>query len=104
MQSLSDRTLDQMCTVTRPGLAAMASATAVELMASVLQHPDGAHAPSEVDRSGKSVLGAAPHQIRGFLADFNTMKITGQAYSNCTACSEKVSRRYHLTFAAESTC
>lgn len=41
MQSLSDRTLDQMCTVTRPGLAAIAGATAVELMASVLQHPLG---------------------------------------------------------------
>jgi hypothetical protein len=30
-----------MCTVTRPGLAAIASATAVELMVSVLQHPLG---------------------------------------------------------------
>lgn len=40
-QSLSDRTLDQMCTVTRPGLAALASATAVELMATVTQHPKG---------------------------------------------------------------
>ena len=30
-----------MCTVTRPGIAAIASATAVELMVSVLQHPLG---------------------------------------------------------------
>ena len=41
LQSLSDRTLDQMCTVTRPGLAAIASATAVEVTTSVLQHTLG---------------------------------------------------------------
>ncbi|KAL7007154.1 Autophagy protein 7 [Cystobasidiomycetes sp. EMM_F5] len=94
-KSLSDRTLDQMCTVTRPGLAAIASATAVELMTSTLQHPLGPLAPAENDRnSAKSVLGAVPHTIRGFLSDFNTLKITGQAYSNCTACSDKMVNAY----------
>ena len=33
--------LDQMCTVTHPGLAAIAAASAMELLVSLLQHPVG---------------------------------------------------------------
>ncbi|KAH8915769.1 ubiquitin-like conjugating enzyme [Atractiella rhizophila] len=99
--SLSDRTLDQMCTVTRPGLAAIASATAVELMVSTLQHADGPYAQSEIVYPGEekksmteSVLGEVPHQIRGYLAQFNNLKITGRAYDRCTACSDYVLKAY----------
>ncbi|GAA5915712.1 hypothetical protein JCM8208_006425 [Rhodotorula glutinis] len=101
--SLSDRTLDQMCTVTRPGIAAIASATAVELMVSVLQHPLGPHAPSDVALSSNdapppqepaSPLGIVPHQIRGYLARFDNLKITGQAYDRCTGCSDTILDAY----------
>ncbi|KAG5340089.1 hypothetical protein C0989_002791 [Termitomyces sp. Mn162] len=101
--SLTDRTLDQMCTVTRPGLAPIAASTAVELLASLLQHPEGHHAPapqanqnsaSHSEEDGGSVLGVVPHQLRGFLAQFRNVPIVGAAYDRCTGCSEIVLREY----------
>ncbi|PPQ82174.1 hypothetical protein CVT26_008804 [Gymnopilus dilepis] len=103
--SLTDRTLDQMCTVTRPGLAPIAAATAVELLASLLQHPEGLFAPapppttnqtstSESQDGLNSVLGTVPHQLRGFLNQFRTMPLVGAAYDKCTGCSETVLKAY----------
>ncbi|KAL5639969.1 hypothetical protein ACGC1H_006511 [Rhizoctonia solani] len=94
--SLSDRTLDQMCTVTRPGLAAIASSTAVEILVSLLQHPKGlnAAAPKPGDESSESILGLVPHQLRGFLAQFSNKLITGAAYDKCTGCSETILKEY----------
>ncbi|KAJ3558201.1 hypothetical protein NM688_g1067 [Phlebia brevispora] len=101
--SLTDRTLDQMCTVTRPGLAPTAAATAVELLMSLLQHPDGVNAPAPAPQVGKDapdphasggVLGLVPHQLRGFLTEFRNMLITGAAYSRCTGCGDKVLDAY----------
>ncbi|KAI8994652.1 ubiquitin-like conjugating enzyme [Pilobolus umbonatus] len=94
--SLKNRTLDQQCTVTRPGLAAIASALSVELMVSIIQHPEGIHAQADTATTTQpsSILGLLPHQIRGFLGQFSNMLITGQVYDKCTACSEKIINEY----------
>ncbi|EKM57005.1 uncharacterized protein PHACADRAFT_254465 [Phanerochaete carnosa HHB-10118-sp] len=101
--SLTDRTLDQMCTVTRPGLASTASSTAVELLAALLQHPDGVNAPAPVPTKGGelpdphasgSVLGLVPHQLRGYLAEFRTIPLRGAAFSRCTGCGDAVLEAY----------
>ncbi|KAI0236198.1 Autophagy protein 7 [Massospora cicadina] len=92
--SLSDRTLDEQCTVTRPGLAALAGALAVELMASVLQHSlKGAAVPSS-STSENRLAQTVPHQIRGFLANFQLLSLVGKPYPRCTACSDKVIANY----------
>ncbi|MCO5585493.1 hypothetical protein L7F22_039426 [Adiantum nelumboides] len=107
--SLTDRTLDQMCTVTRPGLASIASATTVEMMVSILQHPLGIRAPAYIAQNASgsrgtatdsnsslsdSILGHLPHQIRGSLFNFQNLLIHGPAYDRCTACSETVIDTY----------
>jgi ubiquitin-like modifier-activating enzyme ATG7 len=94
---MKDQTLDQQCTVTRPGIAAIASALLVELLVSVLQHPDGPAAPASLSSSedrGDHPLGLIPHQIRGFLSTFTNMNIAGRAYDCCSACSPKVLDAY----------
>ncbi|PQE28323.1 ubiquitin-like modifier-activating enzyme atg-7 protein [Rutstroemia sp. NJR-2017a WRK4] len=105
--SVKDQTLDQQCTVTRPGVAPEASAKLVELLTSIVQHPLRAAAPapklSPNQQSGSlqferdppnHALGLVPHQIRGFLAEFKTMLISGPSYDCCSACSPKIVNAY----------
>ena len=103
--STRDRTLDQQCTVTRPGLAPMASAAAVELAVALLHHPDRHGAPAEPAPPGAAhlvphpdrathPLGALPHQIRGFLTSHSTVLPVSPAYDRCTACGPKVVEAY----------
>ncbi|KAK6459949.1 ubiquitin-like modifier-activating enzyme ATG7 [Scheffersomyces coipomensis] len=88
--STTDRTLDQMCTVTRPGGALMASSLAVELLVSILQHPD--HQLAANDSSSK--FGSIPHQIRGYLNNFQQNKFFVPNYKHCSACSDYVVEAY----------
>ncbi|KAJ4975702.1 hypothetical protein NE237_000808 [Protea cynaroides] len=92
IDSTSNRTLDQQCTVTRPGVAPIASALAVELLVGILHHPDGILAPGEFANSsgsgtsGEQPLGILPHQIRGSLSQYSQMELVGHASNSCTAC------------------
>jgi len=96
--SMLRRTLDQQCTVSRPGLAMVASALAVELMVTLLHHPRRGAADADLvgddeAASGeevKSPLGGVPHQIRGSLPLFRTTCMRGSAFDRCTACSRRV--------------
>ncbi|XP_063796829.1 ubiquitin-like modifier-activating enzyme ATG7 isoform X2 [Pseudophryne corroboree] len=96
--STRDRTLDQQCTVSRPGLSMIAGALAVELMVSVIQHPEGGYAvaSSSDDRMNEppTSLGLVPHQIRGFLSRFDNVLPVSLAFDKCTACSPKVIDQY----------
>ncbi|KAG2455180.1 hypothetical protein HYH02_000996 [Chlamydomonas schloesseri] len=95
--STRDRSLDQQCTVARPGLAPVAGALATELLAAVVQQREGVCAPppSVQQREGTAPpLGSAPHMIRGQLASFSQVVMEGWAFGQCTACSAAVVDAY----------
>lgn len=100
--SLRDRTLDQMCTVTRPGLAPIASSIAVELSISLLHSENKHHHPAYIipsvseslDPNTTSLLGAVPHQIRGYLSHFQNQSHIGLPFEKCTACSPTIIKEF----------
>lgn len=109
--SMSNRTLDQQCTVTRPGLAPMSGAMAVEMLVNLCHHPQMAlAAPSTGDeeRDGTGVqspLGSVPHQVRGFLHNWSNTLLSAQPFNGCTACSDIVRKEYRtrgFDFVAEA--
>lgn len=78
-------------------MAAIASALLVEILVSLLQHPLGSLAPAPLtptEERGDHPLGIVPHQIRGFLSNFQNMVIKGSSYDSCSACSDKILRAY----------
>ncbi|KAF2478259.1 autophagy-related protein 7 [Lindgomyces ingoldianus] len=106
--SLKDATLDQQCTVTRPGVAPLASSLLVELLVSILQHPYKALAPTDPSKHPVATspshpslpapfvhpLGTIPHTIRGYLNNFSNIQVEGKPYDCCSACSDKVLKPY----------
>ena len=94
--STRDRTLDQQCTVSRPGMAYITSSLAVELAVSLLQHPLKGRAPadSREETDYQCILGAIPHQIRGFLSRFQTLQPSGESFQSCTGCASIVIEKY----------
>ena len=117
--STRDRTLDQQCTVTRPGLAPIAGALAAEMLVA-LRHWRGDEAgvkteeatrrsdapkrrpgapPAHVGapRAGEAPptpLGIVPHQIRGHVSTYAQSLFAAPAFDKCTACSETVVRAF----------
>lgn len=91
--STTDRTLDQQCTVSRPGISMEASAKAAELLAAVLQYQDPLMCPASMDDS-TTMLGAAPHQIRHFASRFSTILPIVKRFERCVACGDAIAEQY----------
>ena len=101
--STAGRSLDEQCTVVRPGLARIAGATAVELLAALAQHEEWLDAPAMDEGAavaamgrddGGAALGGVPHMLRGCLTGFTQAHMRGVANERCSACSRPVVERY----------
>lgn len=100
-----DRTLDQQCTVSRPGLSYIASGLAVELLVALTQHPDKNDAMAMLDDSkdlarmnknnySVGLLGGIPHTIRGSLWGHEQRLTITHRFPSCTACSYPIINEY----------
>lgn len=102
--STLDRTLDQQCTVSRPGVSMMVSAMAVEFLASIVSSPRGSQTPAPLDIQNDpsmindedlaSELGIVPHSIRGNMNRYHIYMPTSPCFNKCSACSPAVINSY----------
>lgn len=84
---LSDRPLDQQCSVTRPGLSGMVGGLAVEMAVQLVQN--------EVAADNSKEKAEVPHQIRGSLKDWSQGCYEVPRFDKCVACSVGVITRHN---------
>ena len=80
--STANRTLDQACTVSRPGIALVASGLAAELAVAAMHPPGGA------------LGGGGPQILRGNVRTFEQTASSVAAFSRCAACSAPLLAAY----------
>jgi ubiquitin-like modifier-activating enzyme ATG7 len=88
VDSLSGRTIDQQCTITRPGVSAIASSIAVEILASIFNHPEKFLCSHNDSNMPESEIGIIPQQIRGEINGYSNTIMHGYYYDRCVACSD----------------
>lgn len=78
------RTLDQQCTISRPGVSMISSGLAIELAMSVMN----------ATLNENDTIQTVPHQIRGCLLNYSTQILRHECNKNCVACSDRVVNEY----------
>eukprot|EP00921_Rhytidocystis_pertsovi_P023060 GHVQ01036746.1.p1 GENE.GHVQ01036746.1~~GHVQ01036746.1.p1 ORF type:complete len:390 (+),score=71.85 GHVQ01036746.1:108-1172(+) len=98
--TLTNRTLDQQCTVSRSGVSSLSCSLAAELVASLTQHPQGfaaAHSTGNLqEESGEihSSLGGTPHTIRASVSDYRIVCVRTEPFAQCICCSQPILKAY----------